>query len=105
MNTLRENPLDGTREIRKKKVLGEELNVGIPLFKGTWMWNEVKERALMKRGVEQRWRGLHWCVCVYVFGKVDSHQACDACLALPQNSAITGRNLSVSAHCFVQLHV
>jgi hypothetical protein len=35
MNTLRENPWVGTREIRKKKVLGKELNAGIPLFKGT----------------------------------------------------------------------
>jgi hypothetical protein len=35
MNTLHENPSVGTGEIRKKKVLGEELNVGIPLFKGT----------------------------------------------------------------------
>jgi hypothetical protein len=34
MNTWQENPRVGTREI-EETVLGEELNVGIPLFKGT----------------------------------------------------------------------
>jgi len=45
MNTLQGNPSVETREIRKKKVLGDEFNVGAPLFKGTRLWNEIKEKA------------------------------------------------------------
>jgi len=45
MNTLQGNPSVETREIRKKKVLGEELNAGAPPFKGTRLWNGIKEKA------------------------------------------------------------
>jgi hypothetical protein len=41
---LEEEEEEEEKKKKKKKVLGDELNRGIPLFKGTGMWNEMKRK-------------------------------------------------------------